>query len=234
MFKNLFKLMLYFLGFIALGAVASFLIFKLVSFGKTVEVPLLTGKSVSEASTLLSDIGLSLGVQGEAYDADIVSGKIIRQEAKPGEKVEKGSSIMVIISQGKAVIAIPYFEGMDIEDAKLTLKRLGMETGKITRVHSDAEQKNVIIAQRPLPGYSDGNKVNFLVSLGPYDVSYKCPLFIDMTADEARVLAKTLGLKLREKDSGSVVVFQKPESGAIVKKGDTVEITLGRRGGVWF
>lgn len=234
MFKNLFKLMLYFLGFIALGAVASFLIFKLITFGKTVEVPLLTGKSVSEATTLLGGRGLSLEIQGEDYDADIAAGKIIRQEAKPGEKVEKGSTIMVIISQGKAMFAIPYFEGMDIEDAKLTLKRLEMETEKITRVHSDTEQKNRVISQRPLPGYSDNNKVNFLVSLGPYDVSYKCPLFINMTADEARALAKTLGLKLREKHSGSVVVFQRPESGTIVKKGDTVEITLGRRDGVWF
>jgi beta-lactam-binding protein with PASTA domain len=41
-------------------------------------------------------------------------------------------------------------------------------------------------------------------------------------------------LKLVEKDEGRVIVFQKPEAGAIVQKGDTVEVTLGRGRGFWF
>jgi beta-lactam-binding protein with PASTA domain len=123
---------------------------------------------------------------------------------------------------------------MDINDVELTLKKLGMKMGKITKVHSDTVEKNRVITQRPLPGYFSDNKVNLVVSLGPYDVSYRCPLFVDMTIDEARKVARALGLKLIEQDEGRVVVFQKPEAGAIVKKGDSVEVTLGLGGGLWF
>jgi len=234
MLKNVFKLIIYFLGFVTVGAVAAFLVFELIDFNSTVSVPSLIGKSVSEATTLLDDRGLFLEVQGEEYDAKISPGKIVRQDITQGEKVKKGSSVKVTISKGKEMLTVPDFEGMDIDDVKLTLMASGIEIGKITRVHSDTVEKDRVIAQRPLPGYSGDNKVNLLVSLGPYEVSYRCPSFVNMTVDEARKIASKLGLELIEQDSGSVVIFQKPEPGAIVRKGDSVEVTLGLGGGFWF
>jgi beta-lactam-binding protein with PASTA domain len=234
MFKNLFKLILYFLGFVAVGAVAAFLIFGLVNFNRTVKVPSLIGKSISEATGLLKDRGFFLVIEGEDYDTEIPLGHIIRQDVEQDGKVKRGISVRVFISKGKAMFTIPFFEGMDINDVELTLKKLGMKMGKITKVHSDTVEKNRVITQRPLPGYFSDNKVNLVVSLGPYDVSYRCPLFVDMTIDEARKVARALGLKLIEQDEGRVVVFQKPEAGAIVKKGDSVEVTLGLGGGLWF
>lgn len=234
MFKNLFKLILYFLGFVAVGAVAAFLIFALVNFNRTIKVPSLIGKSISEATGLLKDRGLFLVIEGEDYDAEIPLGHIIRQDVEQDGKVKRGISVRVFISKGKVMFTIPFFEGMDIGDVELTLKKLGMKMGKITKVHSDTVEKNRVITQRPLPGYFSDNKVNLVVSLGPYDVSYRCPLFVDMTIDEARKVARALGLKLIEQDEGRVIVFQKPEAGAIVKKGDSVEVTLGLGGGLWF
>ncbi len=83
-------------------------------------------------------------------------------------------------------------------------------------------------------GNIDSNEINFLVSRGPYDVSYKCPSFVNMTIDDARILAKELGIVLIEKDKGSRVIFQKPEAEATLKKGGSVEVTLGRGWGMWF
>ena len=234
MLRNLFTLTLYFLGFIVVGAIAAFLIFKLVDSESTVNVPSLVGKSISEATRLLEDKGLSLEVGSEDYSEEIPRGHIIGQDVKQGENVKKGSAIRVFVSKGKAMIMTPYFEGMDINDVELTLKKLGMEIGKITRVHSDTVRKNRVITQRPLPGYFSDNKVNLVVSLGPYDVSYKCPSFVNMTIAEAEKIATALGLNLIEQDEGRVIVYQKPEAGAVVKKGDSVEVTLGRGWGLWF
>jgi beta-lactam-binding protein with PASTA domain len=85
-----------------------------------------------------------------------------------------------------------------------------------------------------LPGKIESNEINFLVSLGPYEVSYRCPSFVNMTVDDARLLADELGIKLIEKDRGSKVIFQKPEAGTVIKKGDSVEVKLGRGWGMWF
>jgi beta-lactam-binding protein with PASTA domain len=43
-----------------------------------------------------------------------------------------------------------------------------------------------------------------------------------------------LGLRLVVKDRGRVIVFQRPEAGSVVKKGDSIEVTLGRGWGLWF
>ena len=55
-----------------------------------------------------------------------------------------------------------------------------------------------------------------------------------MRIDDARSLADKLGIRLIEKEKGSRVIFQKPEAGAIIKKGDMIEVKLGRGWGTWF
>jgi beta-lactam-binding protein with PASTA domain len=116
----------------------------------------------------------------------------------------------------------------------LTLINLGIKISKITWIHSDTVKKGWIIAQRPLPGNIESNEINFLVSMGHYAVSYKCPAFVNMTTEDARMLAGELGVKLNEKEEGGRVIDQKPAPGTIIKKGDSVEVVLGRGWGMWF
>lgn len=234
MIKNFFKICGYFIAFAALGAAAAFLVFKIVNFDKTGEVPLLVGKNVTEAAELLNTRKLFLSIEDKEYDEEIPEGLIIEQKIEPGKKAEVGTEVRVIVSRGQEIYSMPSFEGQLLEDSKLTLINLGMKVKKITWVHSDSVEKGRIIAQRPLSGNISGNEINFLVSLGEYLVTYRCPSFVEMTADDARVLAGELGIKLIEKESGSRVVFQKPEAGAIINKGDSVEIKLGRGWGMWF
>jgi serine/threonine-protein kinase len=232
--RNLFRIVFYLAGFITVGVIAVFLILEVIGLNRTVTVPSLIGMDVSEARGLLEGKGLSLKVEGEEYDAEVPEGHIMRQDVKPGEEVGRGTVIKIFISKGANILSMPSFEGQPLEDVKLTLINLGLETGRITWVHSDTVEKGRIIAQRPLPGNVGSNKVNFLVSLGPYDVSYKCPSFVNLTIDDARALADRLGLRLIEREDGGRVIFQKPEAGVIVKRGDTVEVTLGRGWGLWF
>lgn len=234
MFRNFFRLLRYFAIFLLLGVIASFLIYKLVNLNKTVEVPSLRGKSVSEARKLLYGRKLSLKIEGEDYDAKVPKDYIVRQDVEPGKKIKIGTHIKVFVSKGSEIFSMPSFEGQLLRDAKLTLINLGIKIWKVTRVHSDTVGKGRIIAQRPIYGNVRSNKVNFLVSLGPYRVLYKCPSFINMAVDDARQLAKALGLKLIEQDGGNIVIFQKPGAGAIVKRGDSIEITLGQGWGLWF
>ena len=234
MFKNFFKPVFWLICLIAAAGIAFLLVLRIAGYGRTVEVPLLVGKSVSEATELLNEKGLFLEVQGWGYDAEIPQDHVIRQDVRQGKEVEKGSSVRVFVSEGKAMFTVPYLEGMNIGDVRLTLERAGMEIGKITRVRSYTLEKDIVVAQRPLPGFSGDKRVNLLVSSGFYDISYRCPSFVNMTINEARKIAAVLGLKLMERGAGSAVVFQKPEAGAIVRKGDSVEVTLGRGWGLWF
>ena len=234
MIKNYLRVLAYLTGFSAVCIIAAFLFLELAEFDKEIEVPLITGKNISEAEELLNSNKLSLKVDGEDYDPEVPVGYIIRQDVKPGESVKRGTDIKVFLSKGSDIFSMPSFEGQDLEEVKKTLVNLEMEAGKITRVHSDTVGKDRIIAQRPLPGNVGSNKVNFLVSAGRYRVSYKCPSLINMSLDDARDLTELLGLKLTASKKGSRVIFQKPEAGTIMKWGDSVEVTLGRGWGLWF
>ncbi len=234
MIRIFFKLLIYFILFVAVGAVAAFLIFQIIDFDETGEVPLLVGKNITEAEELLNERKLFLNVEDREYDDEFPEGRIIKQNVKPGEKIQVGTGVDVVVSMGLEMYSMPSFEGQPLEDAKLTLLNLGIKIRKVTWVHSDTIEKDRIIAQRPLPGNIDRNEINFLVSLGPYAVSYRCPSFVNMTIDDARILARELGIELIERDQGSRVIFQKPEAGTGINKGDSVEVTLGRGWGMWF
>jgi serine/threonine-protein kinase len=234
MIRSFLKLTAYFIAFITVGAVAAFIAYQIVNFEKTGDVPLLVGKSLTQAEELLKKRKMFLRVDGEEHHSEIEEGYIVKQDVEPGGEIPVGTEVRVIVSKGPEVYSMPSFEGQMLKDAKLTLNNLGIKIKKIMRVHSDTVGKGRIIAQRPLPGNIESNKINFLVSLGSYDVSYKCPSFVNMSVDDARILAKKLGIELIEQDEGSRIIFQKPEAGAIIKKGDSVEVTLGRGWGMWF
>jgi serine/threonine-protein kinase len=234
MIRNYLKILLYLIGIAAAGSIAFFLVTELVRLERHVDVPLLIGKSVGEAEDLLRGNELTLTTERKEYHHEIPEGKIISQDIEPGESVERGATVSVIVSRGAEIFSMPSFEGQQLEEVKMTLDNLGMELGKVTRVHSDSVMEGGIIAQRPFPGYVGSNKVNFLVSLGPYSVSYKCPSLVNMSIRDARDITEALGLKLIEHKRGARIIFQKPEAGTIISRGDTVEVTLGRGWGLWF
>lgn len=232
--KNYLKLISYFIGFVAVGAVAVLLVVEVVQFDETSEVPSLIDKSVTEAAEMLNKRKLFLNIESKKHHEEVTEGNIIAQNIQPGQKVRIGSEIGVVVSRGTEIYSMPSFEGQLLDDAKLTLANLGIEIKKITPVHSDTVAEGKVIAQRPLPGNIDSNEIHFLVSLGPYDVSYRCPSFVNMTVDDARMLAGELGVKLVEKGEGGRIIFQKPEAGVVIQKGNAVEVTLGRGWGMWF
>ena len=234
MIKNFFRLFLYFITFVAFGAIAVVLVYKVAGMNGNREVPMVVGQSVSEAAELLNKRSLLMSIDRHEYHDEILEGHVIFQNVAAGSEVKKGTEVKVVVSKGLELYSMPSFEGQLLKNAKLTLTNLRIEIKKVTWVHSDSIEKGKIIAQRPLPGKIESNEINFLVSLGPYEVSYRCPSFVNMTVDDARLLAGEIGIELIEKDRGSRVIFQKPEAGTVIKKGDSVEVKLGRGWGMWF
>jgi serine/threonine-protein kinase len=66
----------------------------------TVEIPDLAGRTRSEASSKLTDVGLKLGNQNEASDDKVPEGKIVGQNPAAGTKAEPGSAVDIPISSG--------------------------------------------------------------------------------------------------------------------------------------
>jgi serine/threonine-protein kinase len=71
-----------------------------VSSGKeAVEVPDVTGQSVATASNTLGQRGFQVDQKSESNDS-VPSGRVIRTEPKAGDKVEPGSTVVLVVSSG--------------------------------------------------------------------------------------------------------------------------------------
>jgi beta-lactam-binding protein with PASTA domain len=102
----------------------------------------------------------------------------------------------------------------------------GLSIGKIIYIHSDTEEKGKIIAQKPEPHERLSDRITVLVSLGPHELIYFCPDFLNKSIEDAQETAEKIGLSLETKGSGNIVTAQKPRPGALVKNTDKIYLEL--------
>jgi len=208
--------------FLLLGLSFGFITFKILSFSRTVEVPSLTDLTMLEANEALSKTGLYLKIEGEDFDTVIQTGRIIRQDVPAGNKVKEKRVIKVIISKGLRVSSIPLLVHETLSEAESLLMQKGLSIGKVIYVHSDTEEKGRVIAQKPEPHESLTNKIAALVSLGPHEILYFCPDFLNKSMENAKETADKLGLTLESKGSGNIISAQNPKPGTLVKNTDKI------------
>jgi len=224
--SNFLKVPLFFALFILLGLAFGFITFKILSFSRTVEVPSLTNLTMLEANESLSRTGLYLKIEGEDFDPAILTGRIIRQDVPPGNKVKEKRSIKVIVSKGPRISSVPQLVHETLTDAESLLMQKGISIGKTIYVHSDTVEKGKIIAQKPEPHERLSDKITVLVSLGQHELIYFCPDFINKSIENAQETAEKMGLSLETKGSGNIVSAQKPKPGTLVKNADKIYLEL--------
>ncbi len=220
--SSLIRIPLALAAFILLGLVFGYITFNILSFSRTVEVPSLVNMSLVEANEALNKAGLHLNIEGEDYDSVVQVGKIVRQDVPAGNKVKERRSIKVFVSKGPRVLSVPVLVGEILADAESILIQKGLRIGKVITVHSDSIEKGKIVAQRPEPDEQLTDMITVLVSAGPHEMSYTCPDFINNPLEEAKELARKMGLVVETKGPGTVVAGQKPKPGAAVRSGDTI------------
>lgn len=224
--KKMLKAVLYFVFFIAVGIVSAYFTFYFLSTTVNYEVPNLSGKNLLEANRLLNEKNLILKIEGEAYDADIPSGYILKQTIPAGNLIKTGRRVGVIISKGPKILYTPVFSGLLLEEAENLARRNNIKIDGIIKVHSGGVENDRVIAQDPNPEEHGAGGITLIVSVGPRDDFLVCPLFKDMRIDEAKELAQRLGLYITTSGEGSKVAAQNPPVPSLVKKGDTIKLEL--------
>jgi beta-lactam-binding protein with PASTA domain len=219
------KIPVYTLVFVLLGLIFGYLTFEILSFSRTVEVPLLEGKTLLESNKLVNSKGLYLKIEGEEYSS-VPEGSIVTQDIPAGKNVKEKRGIKVVISKGPRVTMIPVLVNETLINAETLLLQKGLKLKKMIGVHSDTVEKGRIIAQRPEPDEAVSDSIAVVVSLGPAPKSYTCPDFEGITPEEAKELAGKLGLMIVVQGEGDSVLSQKPEAGRSIRSGDTITLKL--------
>jgi serine/threonine-protein kinase len=156
---------------------------------------------------------------------------------------KKNRTIRIIVSKGAESSNIPDVIGHRWQEAKRLLKQGRFRLGNVAYVHSAEVPVDHIVTQTPLP-YSEtsvGQKVDLLVSLGPYRKVMVMPDLVEEQLSYALQVIEKLGLVLGkveyDEDYGDggippgTILNQVPKPGALVEEQNLVSFVVSGRGG---
>jgi beta-lactam-binding protein with PASTA domain/predicted Ser/Thr protein kinase len=198
-----------------------------------VGVPQVTGLSVKSAVGRLVKAGLRVGDQRTENSDSVVKGRVISVSPTEGTKVDKGSSVTLVASSGKARASVPSVVGKAFDEARSTLEAAGF---RVTRTDQETQDKpaDTVLSQSPSGGQKvdEGSTVQLTVAREPAQADVT-DVTGENTEDAVRRLSKdgfAVDQKTKAVDSpegDGVVISQKPAGGK-AKKGSTVTITVGK------
>lgn len=139
-----------------------------------VEVPDVRGYSDDQATTLLTEAGFVV-THGYEYDDTVEKNKVISQSPEGKTMQKSGSTVKIIISNGKEVeeVEVPNLLGKSESKAANLLENAGL-SGKVSHANSDEVKKGQVISQDVSAGSSveKGSTVGYVISDGPEKVTY--------------------------------------------------------------
>ncbi len=139
----------------------------LVSKGvEKVEVPSVEGLAQADAENAITEAGLTVaGVTTENSDT-VEAGYVISQDPK-GKKVDKGTGVSLVVSEGDGKVEVADFVGKTEEELWAWANENGLSlTGE--KQESDNVPEGGIISQKPKSGKVEpGSTIHYIVSAGP-------------------------------------------------------------------
>lgn len=130
---------------------------------KAISVPNVVGMTEKEARKALED---NFEVSVSYQESDSEQGKVISQTPRGNTDSKEGTTVQLVVSQGKKQIAVVSVVGMSSGDATSTLQNAGLSVTTV-EAYSDSVSSGVVIDQSPKNGYVDkGTTIQITVSKG--------------------------------------------------------------------
>jgi serine/threonine-protein kinase len=197
-----------------------------------VAVPQVVGLTVSSARGRLSKAGLQASEREQNSDT-VADGRVISVSPPEGQKVDKGSSVTLVVSSGKPQVQVPDVVGKSFDEAQSNLQAAGF---KVTRTDKESDKEpGTVLSQNPKSGgrIDAGSTIALTVAKAPSQVPVP-----DVTGEEAATAITALskqGFVIDQQskdvptpDGDGVVLQQSPSGGKKAKKGSTVTIVVGK------
>ena len=167
--------------FLLIGALgATFLLFFVFSMrmairAREVEVPVVMGLTVNEATEALAAIGLGLRVdENRRADAKIPPGRVMQQDPGAGMRARRQRTIRVWVSSGPRVTTVPSLIGQSERTAQMRLAQDGVQVGTRSEIRSADYPAEAVVSQNPPPN-SRAPEVSLLVNRGEEATTFVMP-----------------------------------------------------------
>jgi eukaryotic-like serine/threonine-protein kinase len=204
---------------------------------KTREVvtPELGGRTVNEASDILSEAGLHLRVEeGGRLDPKVPAGQILTQDPQPGVRTRRERSVKVWVSAGPRSSIVPALVGESDRTARMRVQQDGFVVGSLSEIRSADYPAGTVVAQTP-PAKARSERVALLVNRGERDATYVMPDLIGVNGDRAADLLRARGFRVAVVGDhpypgvpAGVVLRQNPQAGFQIAPGEAISIEVSR------
>lgn len=153
-----------------------------------VPVPNVVGKLEKDASSTLSAAGFKVS-KTYKYDDSVDAGKVVSQSPRGGN-AQEGSTVTIVISQGKKSSTVPSVQGKSKKDAQAALQKAGLKVA-VKEEYSDSVKAGQVISQSVSSGkiVPADTTVTITVSKGPEEINYSYKFSKSYAAPEGAVSA---------------------------------------------
>ncbi len=216
----------------ASGAIAVYTVF-IKPEGKST-VPSFNNQFISDAVAEAEKLGLV--VQLENVASTLPEGRVLAQAPDAGTELRKGQVIILQVSRGGELYAVPDVRGKSLTDAQNEIKSSGFALGDIVKIRENNIQAGNVIAQSPAPDVriGSGRKIDLLVQDGtPQSEIVKVPDVNRMSEQEARDALDAVGLKVNAIDRvysplvpEGLAIETRPGAGSTMRAGQGVTLKL--------
>ena len=140
----------------------------LISRGRErVEVPDVRELDRDEARSVLEERELDVVFQSEETEEE-EPGQVLRQDPLPGERVETGSAVTVVVAEEPDEAPVPDVVGLDVNDALAALQDAGFTVRQRRREVETPDQEDVVLEQSPASGGTQPKGSRVTITVGRF------------------------------------------------------------------
>jgi serine/threonine-protein kinase len=198
-------------------------------------VPSFSGRTEAEARSMADAAGWQVTVVRERRN-DTVRGDVLASSPEPGERLERGRTLTLTVSEGQEMVEVPGdLAGQSVDDATAALVALGLEATVADTPFSEDVAEGVVIGvvEGTAGQLERGSTVPLVVSNGPEPRTVPSGL-VGSTEAAAIDALEALGLSAAIVRSFSdtvpegQVISVLPASGATVERGTAINVEVSR------
>lgn len=194
-------------------------------------VPRLDGASLDGASKTLGDLGLLVAVDYQPNEAT-PAGTVFGQRPVAGSKLEVGTEVTLVVSDGPAGIKVPDVTGLQGAEAVRLLQANGLAP-TVVATHDEKVRPGEVLRTDPAAGTRavPGAAVNVLVSDGP--APHVVPAIVDQpiaqgfaALGQAGVGLGTVSTTSAQGRAAGVIVSTDPPAGTSVPRDQPINVVV--------
>ena len=196
-------------------------------------VPGVVGRKQNVAEDMIKEAGFETDVRREPSDS-VDEGRVISTQPGENTQLEKGRTVVLVVSSGPEQVGVPDVVGDQEDDARSALEDAGLRAD-VSEEESEGEDPGTVLRQDPGSGakVDKGSTVTLVVAKAPPAVDV--PDVVDDERAAAQNALRDAGFEVRVReetvdtlDQDGIVISQNPAGGDQLRKGSRVTIVVGK------